>query len=118
MTDPKNRRQYARIKASIPLRFKKLDGNDYIESSATTKDLSEGGAKFQIDKFISLSSRLIIRLKFPLSPDPIKVVSKVAWIKKLPVDGIYEVGNHFLAMSKADESALTAYLGQNSAKLT
>ncbi len=67
-----------------------------------SKNISEGGVRFRSDRFISLACRLVVELNLPALTKPIRAVSKITWIKKLPVGDDYEVGNQFLEISKED----------------
>jgi len=104
------KRTHPRIRVSAPIRYQELNGNTYLAKGTLTKNLSEGGVRFKTDAFIPMSCQLVIEIKLPGSVKPIKAVSKIAWITKLPTGDDYETGNHFLAMSDADEKLLSDYL--------
>jgi len=109
MFEFQEKRKHPRIRASVPLRYKELGGKSYLSKGALTKDLSEGGVRFNSDKFISLACHLVVEMSFPSIAQPVKTISKIAWIRKLPAGDSYEVGNQFLAMSSEDERALSLY---------
>ena len=103
-------RKHTRIEASIPLRYKELRGNTYLTKGTLSKNLSEGGTRFNTDKFIPLSAHLMIEMRLPKASRDIKMVSKIAWIKKLPACDDYEIGSNFLAMSAEDETLISNFM--------
>ncbi len=103
------KRKYSRIDARVPLQYREL-GGDRSQKGAVTKNLSEGGVKFHTDKFISLACRMVVELALPTSSKPIRAISKVAWIKKMPVGDSYEIGNQFLDMSKEDKGMISDFV--------
>ncbi len=109
MQDFEERRKHPRISVSIPLRYKELRGRSYLSKGTVSKNLSEGGVRFRTDRFVSLACHLVVEMSLPTIARPIKAISKVAWIKKLPAGDDFEIGNQFLALSNEDEAALSAY---------
>ena len=110
MENLKERRKSPRVEVSIPVRYKELYGNSYLSTGTLTKNVSVGGVKFSADRFIALACRLLIEMRLPSIEKPIKTISKVAWIKKSPVGNLYEIGNHFLAMTKEDNAIISGYV--------
>lgn len=107
------RRKYPRAETNLPISYKNLRTAGQSAASSTTKDLSEGGARFKTSEFISLACRLVLEISIPTSPKPIKAISKVAWIKKLPVGDHYEIGNHFLEITKEDKARILEYVSNS-----
>ena len=103
-------RKHRRVEAFVPLRYKELRGNTYLTKGTLSKNLSEGGTRFSADRFIPLSAHLMIEMRLPKIPRDIKMVSKIAWIKKLPAGGDYEIGSNFLAMSGEDEKLISTFV--------
>jgi len=105
------KRKYPRVKTYIPVRVRKLkDGMVAEGESSITKNLSTGGIRFRTAEFISMACRLILELDIPMFTRPVKAISKVAWIRKMPTGNDYEVGNHFLDMSKEDKELVSEYV--------
>jgi c-di-GMP-binding flagellar brake protein YcgR len=104
------KRKHGRIGLSVPLRYQELRGNTYLSKGTLTKDLSEGGVRFNTDAFIPLSAHLVVEMSLPRTMKAVKTIAKVAWIRKLPHGDNYEVGNHFLAMSGEDESVVACFI--------
>ena len=110
MIDLSEKRKFPRVDVRVPLQYKELHGSAKSAKGSLTKNVSAGGVKLQTDKFISMACRLVVEMNIPTGSKPIKAISKVAWIKKLPFGDNYEVGNQFLDMTKDDKKAITNYV--------
>jgi hypothetical protein len=53
---------------------------------------------------------MILEINLPLITKPLRAISKVAWIRKLPAGEDYEIGNQFLDMKKEDRSLITDFI--------
>jgi c-di-GMP-binding flagellar brake protein YcgR len=104
------RRRYPRAETNLSISYKNLRSAGQTPITSTAKDISEGGARFKTSEFISLACRLVLEISIPTSPKPVKAISKVAWIKKLPVGDHYEIGNHFLEITKEDKARILEYV--------
>ena len=104
------KRRYQRLKSALPLRYKNLRTLGEVPAGSLTRNISEGGVCFESNKFISLACRLVVEINIPTSPKPIKAISKVAWIRKLPSSDMYELGNQFLDMSKEDKTHIVNFI--------
>lgn len=111
MSESLEKRKYPRVKTHIPVRIRKLrDGMTAEGESSITKNLSTGGIRYRTAEFISMACRLILELDIPMFTKPVKAISKVTWIRKMPSGEDYEVGNHFLEMSKEDKELVSEYV--------
>ena len=105
------KRKHERYDAHVPLHFNKLSPNQNSEGTGSvTRNLGRGGICFRASEFIPLAQRLILALSVPQIKDSIKVISKVAWIKKVEPGDEYEVGIQFLEMKKKDKESITDFL--------
>lgn len=104
------KRRYPRVETRFPLKYKELQEPSREYRGTITKNLSEGGVRFRSDRFISLACRLVIELNIPSATRPIRAISKITWIKKLPVGDDYEVGNQFLEISKEDRNFIQNFV--------
>lgn len=111
----KERRKHSRKVLRMPVQYKSLKTLADSSKGALTKDLSEGGMRFVGNDFISLSNRLVLTLILPAPFRSIKAISKVAWIKKVPMGDQYEIGNQFLNLSAEDKKQLRNCLQGSSA---
>jgi len=111
MTDlSQERRRFVRVEHSMPVQYKKLKMATEPSVGALSRDICQGGVRFIINEFLSLASRLVLEISIPNTPRPIKAISKVAWIRKIPLGDQYEVGNQFLDMTKEDKKLITTYI--------
>ena len=102
----KERRKYPRKNLRIPVQYKNLKLVSDTSKGALTRDIAEGGIRFIGNEFISLSNRLVLTIILPAPFRSIKAISKVAWIRKVPMGEQYEIGNQFLNLSKDDKKHL------------
>lgn len=108
----KEKRTSQRIDMHIPVRYRKLsDPAAKTRIGAITRNISEGGIRFRSMEFIAKACQLIMELDIP-SVKPVKAISKVAWISKVPFGDGYEIGNEFLEISSGDRRLVSDYLGQ------
>jgi len=103
-------RRYKRIDTNLPMQYKNIRKAGEIPIGSLTRNLSEGGVCFKSSEFISLACRLVLEITIPTSPKPIKAISKVAWIRKLPAGDQYELGNQFLEMAKEDKANIMNFV--------
>ncbi len=106
-------RRYKRIESNVPVQYKNLRVSTDLPLGSIARNLSEGGVCFQTSKFISLACRLVVELAIPTSPKPIKAISKVAWIRKIPSSDQYELGNQFLEITKEDKTNILNFVNQS-----
>lgn len=103
-------RRFPRVKVNIPVQYKNLKKSQEAPTGTVARNLSEGGVCFKTNQFISLACRLVVEISVPNSARPIKAISKIAWIKKMPVGDQYELGNQFLEMAKEDRTLITNFI--------
>jgi len=106
------RRKFQRVGFNLPLQYKNLRKSGEIATGSLTKDIGEGGVRFKSNEFISLACRLVVEINLPTITKPIKAISKVAWIRKIPATDEYELGNQFLEMSREDKSHVTDFVNK------
>jgi len=90
----------------FPVQYKSLKALAESDRGALTKDVSEGGIRFIGNEFITLSNRLVLTIVLPAPYRSIKAISKVAWIRKVPMGEQYEIANQFLNLSEEDKKLL------------
>lgn len=106
-------RRFKRVDSNVPVQYKNLRVSTELPAGSVARNLSEGGICFQTSKFISLACRLVVEIAIPTSPKPIKAISKVAWIRKIPSSDQYELGNQFLEITKEDKSNILNFVNQS-----
>lgn len=110
MSKFEEKRDFKRIGSNFPLKYRDLRKPSEEYRGTVSKNVSEGGIRFRSDRFISLACRLVVELNLPAMAKPIRVISKIAWIKKLPAGDDYEVGNQFLEIARRDKEAIRDFI--------
>ncbi len=111
-TKPVEKRGSLRVETHIPVKYRKLgDPEGRSKVGTITSNMSEGGILFRSSEFISKACRIIMELDIPRAK-PVKIISRVAWISKVPRGEGYDVGNQFLEISKRDKELVSEYLGK------
>jgi c-di-GMP-binding flagellar brake protein YcgR len=104
------KRRFPRVDVGVALQYRNLKKIGSVASSALTRNLCEGGVCFKTNEFISLACRLVVEISIPTSAKPIKAISKIAWIRKLPAGSQYEMGNQFLEMAREDRAHIANFI--------
>jgi c-di-GMP-binding flagellar brake protein YcgR len=104
------RRKYPRVDLHVPVQYKNIKSLSEPFTGALTKDMGEGGIRFIGNEFLSLANRLVLTISLPAPAHPVKIITKVAWIRKVPMGEQYEIGNQFLSMSEEDKKELKNFL--------
>lgn len=105
-----DKRRYKRVGTSLALEYKDLKKGAELPKGSLLKNIGEGGICFSSKEFMSLACRLILNITLPNSPKPIKAISKVAWIRRLPLGDQYELGNQFLEIAKEDKAQIVDFV--------
>ena len=105
------KRRHKRIDCEIQSAIKTTDENGRPSLLETTvQDISEGGVRFRINKFIPVRDRVWVKLNIPRSK-PIEVLTKPAWIRELPSIGQYDIGAQFLTLTDEDRRLIQSFVG-------
>lgn len=110
MSTSNEKRKSPRIESRFPLKYRDMKRSGEEFRGTVSKNISEGGIRFRSDRFISLACRLVVELNLPAIAKPIRAVSKITWIKKLPVGDDYEVGNQFLEIAREDKEIIREFV--------
>ena len=108
-----NKRRFKRVESVLPVQFRNLRKTTDLASGTLSHNLSEGGVCFMTKEFISLACRLVVEITLPALPKPIKAISKIAWIKKIPTNNQYMLGNQFLEMTKEDKAHVMNFVNNS-----
>ncbi|MDD5436145.1 MAG: PilZ domain-containing protein [Candidatus Omnitrophica bacterium] len=104
------KRRYKRVGADVPLQYRDLRKSAELPKGSVLRNISEGGVCFSSKEFMSLACRLVLTITLPNNPKPLKAISKVAWIRRLPVGDQYELGNQFLEIAKEDKVTISEFV--------
>ncbi|NQT90327.1 MAG: PilZ domain-containing protein [Candidatus Omnitrophica bacterium] len=118
MSYVKERRRFPRVGARVPLQFKDIQRTIETYSGTLTKDISTGGVRFTSNEFLSIFTRLLVEASVPSFSRPIKAISKVAWIRKIPRSSQYDVGVQFMDMTEEDKKQLGSFISKSPAPKT
>lgn len=106
-------RRYKRVESVLPVQFRNLRKTAESGNGTLSHNISEGGVCFMTKEFISLACRLVVEISLPAVPKPIKAISKIAWIKKIPTNNQYMLGNQFLEMTKEDKAHIMNFVNNS-----
>ena len=112
-TNVEEKRKFRRVDSGLQVQYKNLRQASELPVGSVTRNVSEGGVCFKSSKFISLACRLVLEISIPNSPKPIKAISKVAWIRKIPSSDQYELGNQFLEITKEDKANIMNFVNES-----
>ena len=107
-----DKRKHKRLDSSFPIQYRNLRKAGVMPAGSITRNLSEGGVCFNAKEFISLACRLVVEISLPNMTKPVKAISKIAWIRKLPDTNQYELGNQFLEITKEDKVNIMNFVNQ------
>ena len=107
-----DKRRYKRVESGLPVEYKELRKSSALARGSLTRNIGEGGICFQSNEFMSLACRLVVEITLPNVPKPIKAISKIAWIRRLPSSDMYELGNQFLEMAKEDRAHVADFISK------
>ena len=111
-TQVDDKRKFKRAVADLPLQYKNLRKVGEQSIGSLAKNISEGGVCFKSNEFISLACRMVVEISVPTVEKPIKAITKVAWIRRIPNTEQYELGNQFLDMTKEDKAHINNFIKQ------
>jgi Tfp pilus assembly protein PilZ len=103
-------RKFKRKVYSLPLKHRDLSKNETVTTTSVAANISEGGVSFTSDEFVPLAQRLVLEISLPTTPDAIKAISRVIWIKKIASTDQYVIGSQFLQMRKEDKARLVSFI--------
>lgn len=75
-----------------------------------TSDLSAGGVSLSTTKFLPQDSRVLLLLSLPDLPSPMRIISRVAWLRPDPGEESYNYGLQFTVIASSDQDALAGYI--------
>ena len=105
-----DKRRFKRVGANLALEYRNLRKSAELPKGSLLKNISEGGVCFSSKEFMSLACRLVLNISLPNSDKPVKAISKVAWIRRVPSSNQYEMGNQFLEIAKEDKAQISNFV--------
>ena len=107
-----DKRRYLRVETRLPVEYKDLKKGNITPRGSISRNICEGGMCFQSNQFMSLACRLVVEITLPNIPKPIKAISKIAWVKRIPSTEMYELGNQFLEIAKEDKAHISDFVNK------
>ena len=102
-------RKSQRISCLVPVDGKTGSTFDHTQ----TIDFSKGGFGLISSHFIPRNKQMPIEIDLGENEDPVFVIGKVQWVKKIKGTTTYRVGMHFTEVLKGSKSRLSSYFGKN-----
>lgn len=106
------KRRFKRVGASLSVEYRDLKKSAEVPKGSLSRNISEGGICFNSKEFMSLACRLVVNIALPNANKPIKAISKVAWIRRIPSTNLYELGNQFLEIAKEDKAHIADFVNR------
>ncbi len=104
------KRKYPRFDKDCEIRFKILE-LDQMPHSATTVNISGGGACFRSESEVPTGSVIAVEIRLPNTKSPVVAMGKVSWVKPNK-DGTFDNGVEFWWLGyRGEEEADTVALG-------
>lgn len=100
------KRKFYRFPLNTPLHYKIRGAAEF--GSSVTKDISVGGLRFVVDKYISPSTYLM--LEFNLLSKIINPIGRVKWLQPLPHSNRYQMGLEFIELEPESKNFLSDYI--------
>jgi len=98
------RRKYVRIPEKFGISYNVVPAKTLGQQ--TTSDISRGGIKFLVNKFIPKDSRLKVKIALDETNITIEALVELVWIRELPYSGSYEIGVRFIDIPQKDTDHL------------
>jgi c-di-GMP-binding flagellar brake protein YcgR len=103
------RRQSIRVECELSSKFRTLDKEHGQKlSEAVVRNISRGGVRILLDRFIPLQANIFFYLALP-HQEVIEVRILPAWVVELPNLGKYEMGARFVEMTPQQEDVIQNY---------
>lgn len=109
----KERRLYLRVNTKLPIRYQRK--RDVFFALASAEDVSLGGAKLSVDRF--LPAGLNLNLELNILSKIVKATARVAWIQSLPDSGQYRMGIEFFQLDPEEKNYLSDYINVRGSEL-
>lgn len=104
----RERRKFIRIPESAPITYEIMDDPETGEH--LTKDISQGGIRFFVHRFVPVNSFLRIKLFLKKITFYFEALVKVVWIRRDPHGERFEVGVEFINMPRESTEHLIEYI--------
>lgn len=98
-------RQYVRINRDIGIISPDIPGYKTV-----TRDISLGGAKIVLSKFLAKGTIIKIAIDFENQDKPLELSAEIAWIKEIEPSRKYEAGLKFIYTNPEQQQKVEKYI--------
>ena len=110
MLSPVERRKFTRVNVPIPLQYKNARSATDLFKECDIIDLSQGGLRFTTDQFAPLACHMVVKIVASPGEEPVRAISKIAWVKRLSSGNRFEVGGEFKTISEKDAAIIAGLI--------
>lgn len=100
------RRRLPRLKVTFPVQFRNVLKPGESFSGGLSENLSASGVRMKGFTFLPKETRLVLLLSLPGQLRPIRLIGRVAWIKRQRFVEGYECGVQFLEIQSQDRETI------------
>ena len=105
------RRRHRRLNFTEPVSFRNVFNPHESFTEAVSRDVSAGGVRLISSKFIPKDSRVVLVLTLPGELRPMRMISRVAWVKEQSYLGeSYDYGLEFVEINREDQEVVAGYV--------
>ena len=105
------RRRYPRLNFTGPVSFRDVFNPHESFTGAVCRDVSAGGVRLIGSKFVPEDSRVVLVLTIPGELRPMRMISRVAWVKEQSALGeSYDCGLEFIEINPGDQEIVAGYV--------
>lgn len=105
------RRHHPRLNFTEPVSFRNVFNPHESFTGALSRDMSAGGVRLVSSKFVPKDSRVVLVLTLPGELRPMRMISRVAWVKEQSALGeSYDCGLEFVEINREDQEILAGYV--------
>jgi c-di-GMP-binding flagellar brake protein YcgR len=96
-----DKRQHPRLHVYHLAKYRLTSNPNSPLVTAHIKDIGGGGACLCLEESLPVSTIIQLYINFPLLPQPVKSLAKVAWTRKIGKSNSYESGLQFIEIEEA-----------------
>ncbi len=102
------RRKFKRTELDVPVRYKFKNSKEF--GSTLSRDISEGGVRLSVDKFVPVNTDVVLELGLGKLSNMINAVAKVAWTNFIPFSDRYQLGLEFYEINCQNQKDISDYV--------
>ena len=103
---PQDRRRFPRLKAGLPVEFRRLAEPGQQLAGSLSRDMSAGGIQLRTSNFLPRDSRLVVLFSPPGVGRQLRAVARVGWTRERSLGELFDCGLEFVEISSQDREAI------------